>query len=220
MRASSQAYDESITAFVKWLGKAAVAGDFINTATCPNCNHVFQQSYMNEEIKDTFFCSLYDKEMLEKLCMQFQDRVPDLHEIVTGAEGIEASHISAACPAEATVSAISTYKKNMKSEQRKPAEPRTESTVQCYNYSEVGHIGHNCKKPNKYKGHQCKNCGKANHHESQCRKQHTPTPTTAPPPQTGSTNSISQFDGFVFQTSSTDELKSIPRVSVKVNLAD
>ena len=39
---------------------------------------------MNEEIRDTFFCSLYDKEMLEKLCMQFQDRVPDLaHQGVT-----------------------------------------------------------------------------------------------------------------------------------------
>ena len=88
---------------------------------------------MDEEIRDTFFCGLYDKEMLEKLCMQFQDKVPSLQEIVTGAEGIEASLISAACPAEATVSAISTYKKNSKSEQRKPDGQQTESTVQCYN---------------------------------------------------------------------------------------
>ena len=119
MRTLSQAYDESITTYAKRLGKAAVACDFLNTATCPSCNHKFQQSYMNEEIRDTFFCGLYDKEMLEKLCMQFQDMVPSLQEIVNGSEGIEASRISAACPVEATVSAISTYKKNSKSEQRK-----------------------------------------------------------------------------------------------------
>ena len=137
MRASSQTYNESITSFAKRLGKVAVACNLISTATCPSCNHVFQQSYMNEEIRDAFFCGLYDKEMLEKLCMQFQDRIPDLHEIVTGAEGIEDSCTSAARPAEATVSAISTYKKNSKAEQRKPAEPRPESTVQCYNCSET-----------------------------------------------------------------------------------
>ena len=35
-------------------------------------------------------------------------------------------------------------------------------------------------------------------------------------------NSIldAQFDSFVFMTSSTDDLKSVPRVSVKVNLVD
>ena len=220
MPTTSQAYNESITTYAKWLGKAAVACDFISTATCLSCNHVFQQSYMNEEIRDAFFCGLYDKEMLEKLCMQFQDTIPNLHEIVTSAESIEASRTSAAHPAEATVSAISTYKKNMKAEQRKPAEPRPESTIKCYNCSETGHIGHNCRKPNKYKGYHCKNCGKVNHHESQCRQKTAPTPTATPPPQNGSTNSISQFDGFIFQTSSADELKSVPRVSVKVSLQD
>ena len=45
---------------------------------------------MDEEIRDTFFCKLYDKDMLQKICMQFQDRVPSLSEIVLGAEGIEA----------------------------------------------------------------------------------------------------------------------------------
>ena len=62
---------------------------------------------MNQKIRDTFFCGLYDKDMLEKLCMQFQDRVPSLQEIVNGAEGIEASRIGAARPTEATVAAIS-----------------------------------------------------------------------------------------------------------------
>ena len=73
MRSSSQAYDESITAYAKRLGKAAVACDFINTAKCPSCSNEFQQSYMDEEIRDTFFCGLYDKDMLEKICMQFQE---------------------------------------------------------------------------------------------------------------------------------------------------
>ena len=122
MRSSSQAYDESITAYAKRLGKASVAWDFINRATCPSCSTQFPQSYMNEEIRYTFFCGLYDKDMLEKLCMQFQDKVPSLSEIVTGAEGIEASRIGAARPAEATVVAVSTYKKNAKLDQRKPAE--------------------------------------------------------------------------------------------------
>ena len=131
MRASSQAYDESITAYAKLLGKAAVACDFINTATCPSCSLKFQQSYMDEEIRDMFFCGLYDKEMLEKLCMQFQNKVPSLQEIVTSTEGIEASRIRAARPAEATVSAISTYKKNSRAEQSKPDGQRTESTIQC-----------------------------------------------------------------------------------------
>ena len=168
MRSSSQAYNKSITAYAKQLGKAAVACDFINTATCPSCNHQFPQSYMNEEIRDTFFCGLYDKNTLEKLCMQFQDRVPCLSEIVTGAEGIEASRIGAAHPAEATVAAVSTYKKNSRSEQKKTAEQRTETSLQCYNCSEVGHIGRNCKKPNQYKGYKCKTCGELNHHKSKC----------------------------------------------------
>merc|ERR1711895_358051 len=217
-----QAYDESITAYTKRLGKAAVACDFVSSATCPTCNNTFEQSYMNEEIRDTFFCGLYDKEMLEKLCMQFQDKVPSLQDIVNGAEGIEASRISAARPAEATVSAISTYKKNTRAEQKKSDGQRTESNVQCFNCSEFGHIGRQCKKQNQYKGHKCKTCGKLNHHESKCRQQRTPAPSTAQPQQTGTTNLISheQFDGYVLQTSSTEDLKSIPRVSVKVNLAD
>ena len=108
MRTLSKAYDESITAYTKRLGKVAVVGDFINTATCPDCSHQFQHTYMNEEIRDMFFCGLYDKEMLEKLCMQIQNRVPSLQEIVTGAEGIEAYRIGAAHPTEATVAAILT----------------------------------------------------------------------------------------------------------------
>ena len=94
----------SITANAKRLGKAAVACDFIDTATqCyPQCSHQFQHAYTNKEIRDTFFCLLYDKDMLEKLCMQFQDKVPSLQEIVTGAEGIESSRIGAARPTEAT----------------------------------------------------------------------------------------------------------------------
>ena len=91
MRTSSQAYDKSITAYTKRLGKAAVACDFINTTTCPDCSHQFQHTYIYKKIRDTFFCGLYNKDMLEKLCMQFQDRVPSLQEIVTGTEGIEAS---------------------------------------------------------------------------------------------------------------------------------
>ena len=122
MWTSSQAYDESITAYAKRLGKGAVACDFINTATCPECSHQFQHTYMNKEIRDTFFCGLYDKDMLEKLFMQFQDRVPSLQEIVTGTEGIEASRIGAARPTEATIAAMSTYKKNLWSEQKKMAE--------------------------------------------------------------------------------------------------
>ena len=106
-------------------------------------SHQFQQSYMNEEIRDIFFCGLYIKDMLEKLCMQFQDRVPSLQEIVTGAEGIEASRIGAACPPEATVASISTYKKNLRSGQKKTAEQRTETNIQCNNCSEVGHLGRN-----------------------------------------------------------------------------
>ena len=86
---------------------------------------------MNEEIRD-IFCGLYDKDMLEKLCMQFQDRVPSLSEIVTGAEGIEASQISTARPAEATVATVSTYKKNSKLDQKKTAKQRTEPSLQCY----------------------------------------------------------------------------------------
>ena len=95
-----------------------------------------------------FFCGLYDKDMLEKLCIKFQDKVPRLTEIVTGAEGIEASRISAARPAEATVAAVSTYKNNAKLEQRKPAGQPTEPSMICYNCDGLGHIGRNCKKPN------------------------------------------------------------------------
>ena len=223
MRTSSQGYDESVSAYAKRLGKAAIACDFLNTATCPSCSHEFQQSYMDEEVRDAFFCGLYDKDMLEKLCMQFQDRVPSLQEIVTGAEGIEASRTGAARPAEATVAAISTYKKNSRSDQKKNAEQQNEpdrSTYRCHNCSEVGHIGRNCNKLNKYKGHKCKNCGKLNHHESNCRQKRPATPAPVQQTQTGSTNSVSstQYDGFIFQASSTADLKSVPRVDVKVNI--
>ena len=84
MRTSSQAYDESVTAYTKRLGKAEVVCDFLSTATCPECSHEFQQSYMNEEIRDAFFCGQYDKDMLKKLCIQFEETVPSLQEIVTG----------------------------------------------------------------------------------------------------------------------------------------
>ena len=60
MRTLSQAYDESVSAYAKRLGKAAIACNFLNTATCPGCSHEFQQSYMDEEIRDTFLSGLYD----------------------------------------------------------------------------------------------------------------------------------------------------------------
>ena len=103
--------------------------------------------------------------MLEILCMQFQDRVPSLQEIVTGAEGIEASRTGATRPTEATVTTILTYKKISWSDQKKTTEQRSKANIQCYNCSEVGHLGRFCKQPNKYKGHKCRNCGKMNHHE-------------------------------------------------------
>ena len=106
----------------KRLGKVAVACDFLNTATCPQCSHQFQHTYTNEEIRDTFFCGLYDKDMLEKLCMQFQDKVPSLQEIITGAKDIEASQIGAACPTEVTIATMSTYKKNTQPEKKKMEE--------------------------------------------------------------------------------------------------
>ena len=61
-----------------------------------------------------------------------------------------------------------------------------------------------------------------NHHESNCRQKRTTASATAQQLQTESMNSVSntQYNGFVFQTSSTNNLKSIPRVNVKVNLAD
>ena len=68
MQTTSQAYDKSITAYAKWLGKAEVACDFINIATCPECSNQFPHAYTNKEIRDMFFCGLYDKDMLEKLC--------------------------------------------------------------------------------------------------------------------------------------------------------
>ena len=54
------------------------------------------------------------------------DRVPSLNEIVTGAEGIEASQIGAAFTTEATVAIMLTYKNNTRSEQRKPAEQKNQ----------------------------------------------------------------------------------------------
>ena len=68
----------------------------------------------------------------------------------------------------------------------------------------------------------CNTCCKLNHNELKCKQQCPAATTTAQPPQTGSTNAISnaQFDGYVLQMSSTDELKSVPRVNVKVTLAD
>ena len=84
------------------------------------------------------------------------------------------------------------------------------------NCDEVGHLVCYCKKPNQYKGHKCKNCGKMNHHESKCRQQRTPVTATAQQPQAGLTNSIwnMDFDGFVFQVADNNDLKSVPRINV------
>ena len=46
-------------------------------------------SYTEEEVRDTFFCGLYDKDILEKLCLIFKKCVPKLAEIVQEAESIE-----------------------------------------------------------------------------------------------------------------------------------
>ena len=140
------------------------------------------------------------------------------------AERIEVSRTGAARPTEAAVAAILTYKKNSQSDQKMNIEQNNEpdrSTYRCHNCSEVGHIGRNCKQPNKHKGHKCKNCGKINHHESNCRQKRPATPAPAQQTQTGSTNLVSntQYDRFIFQTTSTDDLKSVPRVDVKVNIA-
>ena len=82
--------------------------------------------------------------------MQFQDKVLSLQEIVTGAEGIEASQIGSAHPTEMSIATMSTYKKNNRPEKKKLAEQRAESNIYCYNCDEAGHLGHHCEKLNQY----------------------------------------------------------------------
>ena len=82
-------------------------------------------------MRDAFFLDLNDKDLLEKLCYVFKKKVPSLAEIMAEAEGIESSRMSASQPNEPTVVELSTYKKNMHVEQRRPAEQqRTNSGVQ------------------------------------------------------------------------------------------
>ena len=175
----------------------------------------------------TFFCGLYDKDILEKLCLIFKKRVPKLAEIVQEGESIESSRIMAAKPTEGTVAAMSTYKKNTRTEQQRPADTK-KLDLKCHNCDGVGHIARYCRKENPHKGYKCANCGRMNHHESKCRKRAEPATTTAQPqqqpqPQPGSTNlittSVVRNDEYILQVADVKDKKSVPRISVTLDYA-
>ena len=111
----------SPSAFAHRLDKEALVCDFIHNIKCKHCGVEDKYSYTEEEVRDTFFCGLYDKEILEKLCLIFKKRIPKLAEIVQEAESIESSRIMAARPMEGTIAAMSTYKKNIRTEQKRSA---------------------------------------------------------------------------------------------------
>ena len=90
--------------------------DFIHNMKCKHCSEEDNYSYTEEEVGDTFFCGLYDKDILEKLCLIFKKRVPKLVEIVQEAESIKSLRIMAAKLTEGTVAAMSTYKLNIRME--------------------------------------------------------------------------------------------------------
>ena len=98
--------------------------DFIHNVKCKHCGVADDYSYTEEEVRDTFFCGLYDKDVLEKLCLIFKKRIPKLAEIVQEAKSIESSWIMAARPMEGTIAAMSMYKKNICTEQQRPAETK------------------------------------------------------------------------------------------------
>ena len=109
MRKLEQAHSESITASAHQLDKAALVCDFIHKVKCRSCGVEGDYSYTKEEVRDTFFCGLYDKDILEKLCLTFKKRIPKLAEIVQEAESIKSSQTMAAKPTEGTVAVMSTY---------------------------------------------------------------------------------------------------------------
>ena len=227
MRKLEQAHSESISAFAHRLDKAALVCDFIHNVKCKHCGVEDDYSYTEEEVRDTFFCGLYDKDILEKLCLIFKKRVPKLAEIVQEAESIESSRIMAAKPTEGTVAAMSTYKKNTRTEQQRPADTK-KMDLKCHNCDGVGHMARYCRKENPHKGYKCANCGRMNHHESKCRKRAEPATTTAQPqqqpqPQPGSTNlittSVVRNDEYILQVADVKDKKSVPRIRVTLGYA-
>ena len=55
---------------------------------------------------------------------------------------------------EDTVAAISTYKKNICTEQQRPVDAK-KMDPKCHNCNEIGHMARYCKKENPHKGYKC-----------------------------------------------------------------
>ena len=250
MQSMKQSYDETVSNFAKRLTAAAKVCDFIKEVEVDlECEHgrcikTIKVPYDDLAIRDTFFLGLYDKELVEKLCLQFKKKVPGLAEIIAEAQGIEASRIDAMKhhTADNQIAAISTYKQQARMDrkdnktnaececcgkrQARADQKDNKANTECEYCGRNGHVASECRQK-KNKNVLCNKCNKfhrpkqecANHQDKNSARSPSPTATTTAAANCVSIaqQSMEEFDGFIFNIKDKVEVDTVPRIRIQMS---
>ena len=216
MQQMKQAYDETVSNFLQRLTVAANACDYFEEGECKKCNTMVQVEYREQAIRDAFFNGLYDKDIVEKICWAFKNKIPTLREMFNEAQSIELSRKTAARQPE-TVAAVSTYKQQAKADQK----PDVEYCDYC---KRKGHNVSECRRKQK-RIIFCKKCNTKHQANIDCktaaeRRQQSTQPAQAAASTANNVAFMQQetcdFDGFIFNVRNEDDNNSVPRIRIQL----